>query len=218
MYNAQTLKKRLDIIMSREDSKKTTSSAKTRNLGMPKSHYGRRLQTSLHRANTSSLGNKEATKPEQVKRCEKSPSLSTHNSRKNENMPGNVFMFKRKPLHGHDDGMGFRRLSVADTLQISSLKEEDYRGRIILTSNENFVQEQHFLPGFKFADVNLRLNSAAINNLRRKQAFKTKDCAVSAKRVIEIRIPSMNGGSEGTRYSQRDKKPYFLYRHQNTLK
>lgn len=218
MYNAQTLKKRLDIILSRENARRNSSSAKTRNLGMPKSNYSRKLQTSHQR--TISSSDKDGARVSEVKLNGKCAKESGEQPRKIENNTGNMFMYKRKQINNRDshiDGrMNFKRLSVTDTLQISSFKEEDYRGRVILTSNENLIQEQHFLPGFKFADVNLRLNSTAINKPRLKEAFKTKDYGVSAKKVIEIRIPSINGPISGYRNVARNKKPYFLYRHQNT--
>lgn len=219
--------------MSRESPRKTSSSTTTRNLGMPTSNYSRKLQTSHHRTLNISSDKEDdskgfldktgvhVNKPTRRDGANFSSVQPRKVERVRERNTGNLFMYRRKQFHNGymavdiDSRMNFSRLNVVDTLQISSFKEEDYRGRVILTSSENLTLQQHFLPGFKFADVNLRLNSAAINKLRLKEAFKTKDYGVAAKRVIEIRIPSMNGAS-GRNVVTRNKKPYFLYRHQNT--
>lgn len=225
MSNAQTLKKRLDMILSREKTKRKTSSAKSRNLGMPKSFPNERQIRTSHHPNNNSVSRFGSYKNEcnsmnmEPKWRERTTSRSCYQSKQDLNSSGNLFMFKKSSLSSHEDSLNFARLNVADSLHVSALKEEDHRGRIILTSRESFIQEEHFLPGLKFTGVNLRLNSSAINNLKLKQAFKTKECKVSStKKVIEIRIPSMDFAARDEEQQPRNRmklKPQFLYRHKN---
>lgn len=230
MEDVSRLKKRLDCILARPGNSRYSSSpsvAKSRHLGMPKSCYAAEKRSVF-----SSTGSETQFCSFSVKRDLVSGSKTNRkripSSSSNQNSEdkaeitddrGKLFMFK-KASNGSTE-LNFARLSVDDVLHISPLRDEDYRGRIVLTStnsnNDIFSREEHFLPGFKFADVNLHLNSSLVDKYKLRQALKTTDNTKKVKtKKLEIRLPSASYSLTDSMdsNSERPKMPYFLqYRH-----
>lgn len=225
MEDVSRLKKRLDCILARPGNSRYSSSpsvAKSRHLGMPKclAYVAEKRSVSSSTGSETEFrspsGKRDLVSGTKTKLKRTSSSTSTQTS---EDDRGKLFMFKKDS--SGTTALKFARLSVDDVLHISPLRDEDCRGRIVLTStncnNDIFSREEHFLPGFKFADVNLQLNSSLVDKYKLREAIKSKVNNKNVKtKKLEIRLPSATYSFTDSveSNSQRPKKPYFLqYRH-----